>query len=199
MRRRVLILPIVALILTGVSWWRIEWQKTHRQRRPVAAPQELRPADPFKFLLYDQSTRLTKLEAYLGRTTLLLLFTGAETDLQTVALLNDLADSQPALASAGIQPMVITAAAPSVIRDAQKRRGKAYPFPVLADIDPQQPRPFPVHHLWGRIDSSGGEPIPGLFLIDRAGRIATNVGLPRPYSDPRAAIRLLAAGENPPL
>jgi peroxiredoxin len=197
MRVRVLLLAVIALLIAGVSWWRIEWQKTHRQRPPVALPQDLRPADPFKFVLYDQTTRLTKLEAYLGRTRLLLLFTGAETDLAKVALLNTLADIQPTLAAAGIQPMVITAAPPSIIRDAQKRRGKPYPFPVLSDIDAQQPRPFPVHHLWGRIDSSGEGPIPGLFLIDRAGRVATNLGIPQPVDDPNATLRLLAAGEAP--
>jgi len=197
MRPRVLLLPIVAILIAGVSYWRIEWQKTHRQQRPVAAPRELRSAEPFKFLLYDQTTRLTKLEAYLGRTKLLLLFTGAEADLQKIPLLNALADSQPALAAAGIQPIVITAAPPSIVRDAQKRRGNPYPFPVLSDIDPMQPRPFPVHHLWGRVDMNGEHPLTGMFLIDRAGQTATNLGLPQPLDDPGAAIRQLSAGEWP--
>ncbi|MBX3442616.1 MAG: hypothetical protein KF774_09415 [Planctomyces sp.] len=197
MKGRILVLPIAAALIAGVSLWRIEWQKTHRQRPPIELPADVRTVEALKFTLNDQTGRATKLDAYLGRTRLVLLFPGEGRNLERSASLATLADIQPALAATGIQALVVTPALSSEVRSAQSRRGSPFPFPVLTDIILQDPTPLPAHRLWGRFDEDRGVPLAGLFLIGRAGETAFANGRPRPVSDIQAVFRQLAAKEWP--
>ena len=67
-------------VITGLVIWRLDQEKTRRQRpRPVAVLKNLRPAP--SFLLTTQTGGRAKLAAYLGRTKVVLLFTGGSTSL----------------------------------------------------------------------------------------------------------------------
>lgn len=195
MRRRVLILPIAAAIITGLAVWRTNWQATHRQQRPLAAPRETGPAPTF--VLHDQTGAVVKFERYIGRTRLLVLFTGEATELHENRLLSLVADQGAALAGDGVQVIVVTAATPFAVRDSQKRRGNPFPFPVLTDIDPKQPIPFPAHRQWARYDEQRQTPLEGLFLVGRSGLTTLSHGHPVPEPDPGAALRRLGSGEWP--
>jgi hypothetical protein len=195
MRRRVLILPISAVVIIGLVVWRTNWQTTHRQLRPVVAPRETGPAPTF--VLHDQTGAVVKFERYIGRTRLLVLFTGESTELHENRLLSLVADQGAALSDDGIQVIVVTAATPFAVRDSQKRLGKPFPFPVLTDIDPKQPIPFPAHRKWARYDAQRQSPLEGLFLVGRSGLTTTSNGNPVPEPDPGATLRQLASREWP--
>jgi peroxiredoxin len=195
MRRRILILPIAAAVITGLVIWRTNWQSTHRQDRPSAPPRETGPAPTF--VLHDQTGAVVKFERYIGRTRLLVLFTGEDTELHENRLLSLVADQGASLAGEGIQVIVVTAATPFAVRDSQKRLGKHFPFPVLTDIDPKRPIPFPVHQQWARYDAQRQSPLRGLFLVGRSGLTTTSHGHPVPEPDPGATLRRLASREWP--
>jgi peroxiredoxin len=67
-------------------------------------------------------------------------------------------------------------------KPSQPRR--AFPFPLLTDFPPA----CRVHKQWGRYDENKKKPLKGAFLIHRAGWVTCHDGVPRPLSDPDAAI-----------
>jgi peroxiredoxin len=192
MRLRILALPIAAVVIAGLVMWKQHWLETHRQKAG-AIPGQLGPAP--SFVLLDQHGNPAKLERYLGRTRVVLFFTGSPKNVETQPEVQQLAELGETLKRLDAQPIVVTPATPFAIREAEKRRGSGFPFPVVTDIGKEQI--LPAHRLWGRMDAEGEEPLAGLFLIDRAGRVAYEAGHPRPERDPAATLRRLGAGEWP--
>ncbi len=201
MDRRILLLPVAAAVITGLVAWRLHQETIRRQRpRPVALPRNLGPAP--SFLLVNQSGGKAKLEAYLGRTRLVLYFTGGDRSLADDQLLVTLATSQPAIASAGTQVLVVTPAPPQEVRLVQNRRGKPFPFPVLSDIDTHAGIPTPAHQLWAswmlRIPPANRAlpDRPRRVHRDHRGNLRRNVATV-PVGDPGAVIQRLAGGDWP--
>jgi len=202
MDRRALFLPVVALVIAGLVVWRVRQDQVIRARpRPIPTLRNLEPAP--SFLLTTQSGGRAKLAAYLGRTRLVLVFTGGKTPLAESPELAAVAEAQPAIAGGGVQVVVVTPSPPQEVRRVQESRGKPFPFPVLSDIDPDLGVPTPAHQLYGLVERPGDPPSPGLFLIDRAGYTEftpdreAQPGQPAPMADPPAILRRLSAGEWP--
>ncbi len=203
MDRRLLILPLAALLIASLVIWRLEQEQARRNRpRPVPVLKNLKPAP--SFLLTTQSGGRAKLAAYLGRTRVVLVFTGGQQgELNQSAELAAIARDQPAIAGGGAQVVVVTPAPPQEVRQVQAAREQPFPFPVLSDIDPQLGVPTPAHQIWGLADAPGNPPRAGLFLIDRAGYTEFTAdregvrSMPRPVTDVDETLRRLAKGEWP--
>jgi len=168
MDRRAFLLPVAALVIAGLVTWRLQQENVRRLRpRPVPTLRNLRPAP--SFLLTTQSGGRAKLAAYLGRTKIVLYFTGGQTPLADHAEFAQVTAVQTGIAGAGAQLVIVTPAPPQDVRQLQEKRGTPFPFPVLSDIDPELGIPTPAHQIWGLGATDGRPPRSGLFLIDRAG------------------------------
>ncbi|WP_197454027.1 peroxiredoxin family protein [Caulifigura coniformis] len=168
MDRRALLLPVAAVAIAALSVWRMQQENVRRSRpRPVPTLRNLRPAP--SFLLTTQSGGRAKLAAYLGRTRVVLYFTGGAGSLATAQAFSAVAAAQPGIAGAGAQLVVVTPAPPQEVRRLQEARTAPFPFPVLSDIDPELGIPVPAHQIWGLGETEGRPPRSGLFLIDRSG------------------------------
>ena len=99
--------------------------------------------------------------------------------------------------AAGFQVVAVSTATRYANQQAAERFGKEFPFPLLTDIDPNQPVPAPVHQLWGLFESDSRETQTGLFLIDRDGSVGWDEGGPRPMDDSETVIDELIAGSWP--
>jgi peroxiredoxin len=202
MDRRVLILPASAAIIAALVIWRLDQEHVRRSTpRPVTIPKYVRPAP--SFLLTTQSGGRAKLAAYLGRTKVVLFFTGGETPLPENRLFSAVTAAQPGIAGAGAQLVVVTPEPPQEVRKLQASLGSAFPFPVLSDIDPELGAPTPAHQIWGLRANADQPPKSGLFLIDRAGYTEFTPdredapGRPAPIKDVDSVIRTLEKGEWP--
>jgi peroxiredoxin len=202
MDRRLLVLPVAAAVIGGMVLWRMDQETVRRNRpRPVVTPKYVRPAP--SFLLTTQSGGTAKLAAYLGRTRVVLLFTGGEVDLAANPLLDAINRASTGIAAAGAQVLVVTPAPPQEVRRLQEAKGRVFPFPVFSDIDPRLGVPTPAHQMWGLAPRPDRPVKAGLFLIDRAGytefsqRTETAPGRPVPVADPVAILNRLSQGEWP--
>jgi peroxiredoxin len=119
--------------------------------------------------LYDQSapSKIVRLEAYLGRQRVLVVFFDGQAGAHASTTLGYLRDNWKRLRHANIQVIAISAALPQDNRKDIARYGD-FPFPLLSDPD------FHVHRDWGRIDVKTTKPLPDLILVDRKGWIASS-------------------------
>jgi alkyl hydroperoxide reductase subunit AhpC len=95
-----------------------------------------------------------------------------------------------------VEVVAITTARPAENQQAEARAGRKFPFPVLTDINRNSPLPA-AHQQWGLYDEATGATREGLFLVDRAGMVAFQNGIPEPVIDPDTAVDVLCRGEWP--
>ncbi|QDU38142.1 Putative peroxiredoxin [Maioricimonas rarisocia] len=188
MRPRILILPIAAIVIGGLVFWRLN----REERSPSGARSVALQLAP-RFELYDQSSRLVKFERYLGRTRMAVVFFDGDAGADQNALLRTLQEHHDAVEQAGVQIIGISTATPYANRAAGERAGGEFPFPLLSDVDLARP----VHRQWGMVNLQTGEPKSGLFLVDRGGRVAAQGGEFVPVSDPDSVVAELAQGRWP--
>lgn len=194
MNRRVLILPVAAVVITAMTVWRYN-RGDSRPATDSAPVIERRLARPFE--LYDQHSRLVKFERYLGRTPLLVVFFDGERGVNADPFLPRLRDGIEQVEVAGVQVIGISTATPFANREAEKLSGRDYPFPLLTDVDAVLGAPLPVHHLWGLVDEIGTTSRTGVFFIDRAGHVTWESGRPKPAESPESVVAQLLRGESP--
>jgi peroxiredoxin len=184
MKPRILVLPFAAVIIAAMVLWRYHRETDKSQLAPIDESRQLAP----RFELYDQHSQLVKFERYLGRTELLVVFFDADPPADEQHLLTRLRDDHPALEQFGLQVVAVSLATPHAVREAERRAGMDFPFPVLTDIDMQTPVPAPVHRLWGLADDASPTVQTGTFYVDRRGTVASHRGRPVPLEDPTAFI-----------
>ena len=190
MQRRIIFLPIAAVIITGLCAWRMT-----RPPRETQAEEANPLAYPPALELHDQQGRLVKLRGRLGRSPLIVFFLGDTTPSESESLLW-LRENHEAVESAGYEVLAVSTARPAEIRSEEERTGKTWPFPILTDIHLRSPQPAPAHHDWGRIDSKTGAALPGLFLIDRKGYIEYENGFPKSAQQPLGELRRIVSKED---
>jgi peroxiredoxin len=194
MRKRLLILPLSALVILGLVVYRAE-REAGRPPPALAQPPAERRLAP-RFQLYDQQNQVVKFERYLGRTRLVVVFfdglQGADADPYLAAL----RDSYDDMESLGVQVIGISRAKPVENRQAEERAGAKFPFPVLTDIGDQSPAPL-VHQKWGLYDAVRDTTRTGVFLVDRTGMVPWRGGYPLPVEDAQRVVETLCRGEWP--
>ncbi|HLQ43613.1 MAG TPA: redoxin domain-containing protein [Planctomycetaceae bacterium] len=167
-RPRILILPISAAIIVSLVAFKLTRPPQVQQ---IGIFEERRPAPAFTAL--DSHNKLLKIDAFLGRHEILLVFfdgdAGADHDpvLQRIRLHFD------RLKRRDVKVFAVSTALPQHNRQAADRGG-AFPFPLLSDPE------FLIHRRWGRYDDDQQRPLTGVFVIDRAGQVAWSGKSPRP-------------------
>lgn len=167
-RPRILVLPIAAAIISVLVVFKVTQVP---QSRHSAVMNEFRSAPSFVAL--DLDNKLFKLERYIGRHEILVIFFDGELGADRDPMLQRVRERFSKIKSRGTQVVAISAALPQHNRQAVERSGK-FPFPVLSDPE------FLIHRMWGRYDENEQRPLPAAFLIDRAGRVPWTGQSPRP-------------------
>ncbi len=182
-RRRILVLPVAAIVILGLVAYKLT-RSYPRQAEVVENLADVRPAEPFS--AYDPDNKPVRLGAYLGRHRIVLVFFDGGAGIGGDSVLRELRQNYKRLRSSGVIVLAISTALPQTNRKAFEQIGR-FPFPVLSDPG------LNVHNPWGRVDANG-KPIPGLFIIDRAGNVAWKDGKPKPADNAeQTVLRIISA------
>ena len=169
-RPRILVLPLAAAVIAGL----VAFKLTRPPQSLVGIEaQQSRPAPVFKAL--DSQNQLIKIERYIGRHEILLVFFDGDAGADHDPILRRIRDGFDVLRRRGIQVLAVSAALPQHNRKAAERVGP-FPFPLLSDPE------FLIHKLWGRLSEDEQQTRTGVFLIDRAGQVAWSSKHPQPIS-----------------
>jgi peroxiredoxin len=190
---RILVLPLAAALIAGLVIWRI--QIDGRQKGSGSSARTMVMAQNHGFMLTDQHRHLTKLQGYLGRTKLILVFFDGNLPAHTDPIVARIRDDFDKLKAQGVQPIAISTASPFAIQKSEELSGRKFPFPVLMDVDPNGLLPTPAHVAWGLRDPRTETLKTGTFLIDRMGRVSARGFVPQPVKDPQHVIDTILRGE----
>jgi peroxiredoxin len=186
MDRRVLLLLISGGVIAGLCAFKATRHfapQTGISSRPIVEPAP-------EFELYDQSSpsRIVRLEGYLGRERVIVVFFDGHLGAHASTVLDYLRENWTRLRKAEIAVMAVSAALPQENRK-EIRRFAEYPFPLLSDPD------FRVHRAWGRWDPATGKPLSGVFCIDRKGWVnwSRETNHPQPADDWRTTVEKMIA------
>ena len=176
MRRLLLIIPISAAVIAGLVAFKLTRHYDPPSEQESAAA--VRPAPLLK--LYDQKSEIVRLERYVGRSKLLIVFYDGSRGPEDSSLLTTLRERYADLHATGAVVLAISAARPSENRygkNLEHRKGAGenastaaseeirYPFPVLSDIL------YDWHRQYGAFDEKSQQPREAVFIVDRAGYI----------------------------
>ena len=167
--RRVLILPLAAVLIIGLVAYKLRWnnvpqtfQESHAQGDPAPL-----------FQLYDQKSRMFRLGTYFGRHKLVVVFFDSTAGADRNPQLLELRREFDKLEATGAIVLAISPATPYANRLALARGG-SFPFSLLSDPD------FQVHRAWGTFSTqtegnalapAQSQPLPAVFVVDRRGQI----------------------------
>lgn len=190
-RRRILILPIAAVIIGSLCAWRIA--NPLQSVSPDELPEMRKPAPAFQ--LYDQESTVVNLEAYLHRHKIVLAFFDGAAGADSSSILNQLREFYPALKREGFVVFGVSTALPQEIRNNSLQ---SWPFQILSDAAATAKNS--VHRVWGTfveppsLDKPAGTK-PAVFLIDRAGLVAWEGKFPLPEPDSDMILNRLLSGD----
>lgn len=178
--RRLLIVAFFGFVIVAMCVWRAVTPRTPVSKSGL--PELRRPAPPFQ--LYDQTSSLVKLDAYLHRHTIVIVFYDGAAGPEASKPLTELRKLYSILKAEGIVAFGVSTALPQ-----ENRRNSQQPFPfaLLSDADATSPKS--AHKVWGRfvpppsLDKPPGT-IPGVFVIDRTGLVRWNAETNTPAPEP---------------
>lgn len=162
MNRRLLLLAGCAVVIAGVVGFKLAYPQWHllEGRRGLAAISQPAPL----FQLYDQNSEIVRLQRYLGRHKLVVVFFDPQRGIGDNPLLMTLSEHLLELHQARAVVLAISSARPAEHRQGAER-GTKVAFPLLSDLE------LWVHRRWGAFDVERNQPREAVFIIDRAGRI----------------------------
>ena len=185
-RPRFWLLPGSALLLVAVTAW--DHGRVPVRRTGPETHDQLRYLPPaLQFELFDEQNRPVRLQRYIGRHRILVAFYDGEQGADRDATLLMLRRHFSTLQKRDVMVVAVSGALPQQARRATQRGGK-FPFPLLSDGGPS---PLATHRGWGRWDAETKSTQDGLFLVDRAGRVAWSDGAPLSAKNPAGLIRRL--------
>ncbi len=183
LRRPGLILPVAAAIIIGLCIYKTNQKHT----RPVFIPASLRPLPVrLHFELHDQNSRSMRLERYLGRHEIVVVFFNGEQGPDQNEALALLKAHAAHLKRRRIIVLGVSSAIPQ-----EHRKAGDFPFELLTDMDLVSGATGYVRETYGLVDPANDTPLDGVFYIDRAGRIAWEKDRPQPLPDPIAFLEQL--------
>ena len=188
MHRRVLILPLAAVVIAGLCAWKLSrLDDEERRHRTAVRPPAMRSAPAFE--LYDdhKPSQIVRLKSYLGRHRILVVFFDGQAGADRSPVLLRLKREFESLKRADVKVFAVSDALPQQNRPAGERVG-GFPFPLLTDLTGR------VHEDWGLAGTKTGELRQGVFLIDRAGNVAWEKNAPQPSADADALLTHLIDG-----
>ena len=187
MDKRIWLLVFAGAVIAGLCAFRATQNfpvEPIAQSQPLAAP-----APPIE--LYDQSypSKFFRLEGYLGRNPVLVVFFDGKKGADRSEVLSRLRQESGRLRKAGVYIIAVSTALPQENRKIIAKHGE-FPCPLLSDPD------FHVHRDWWRFDESRQAPLEGVFLVDRKGDITwtRSSHRPKPLDDWESVVTALAEG-----
>lgn len=177
-RRILAVFACAVVILTACIW------RSNNPRPPQSAmelPGETRQAPSFQ--LYDQESTLVKLDAFLHRHRIVIVFYDGQAGPDADETLGKLREFHSALKKEGVVILGVSTALPQENRNNSE---SVYPFPLLSDAVATDQNS--VHSAWGRLippatlDRPAGTK-PGVFIIDRSGQVPWQGDFPNPEND----------------
>ena len=187
MKRRILVLPLAAVLISSVSAWKL------------AQPPQPRPKIDFygrtnspRFELLDQRGKVVKFERYLSRHRIIVVFYDGEAGPDQDPRLVQLRAGFDKLQRRGDIVVAISGSTPH-----KNRQADEFPFPLLTDINPQLAgSQYMVHKQWGSYDSVRNKPLYQMFVVNRAGLVKIDKsGQLLAESDPTESIARLIQGK----
>lgn len=188
---RILVLPAAAIVLLAVCFYKT----TRDYSRPTGTPPApLRTAPSFTLLDSQSPQEMVRLETWLGRHPILLIFYDGQAGVTADPRIEQARRMAAEIEQAGAKILAVSTALPQQNRAAVLNRRTrepdyAVPFPLLTDLPPATA----VHRQWGAVDAAG-QPVPAVFVIDRGGRVPWQGMHPVPASGTAEAIRRLLSG-----
>jgi len=180
--RRLWGLLVIGLGIAGLCAWRISVNRPQDYSVQMAAARVARPAADFEAL--DAHNQMFRLQRYLGRHRVLVVFFSAELTAAGDPNLTAIRDAYPLLKAADVKVVGVSTALPQHNRTAMEGAGE-FPFELVSDVD------LGIHDRWARIDPATKQPLPGVFLIDRKGTVKCFGDTPQPVEDVPALVREL--------
>ncbi len=171
MDRRLFLVFVIGAGLVGLCGWRLSTNRPQSLAEQMQRARVERPAENFEGV--DIHNEMFRLERYLGRHRVLVVFFSREETAAKDAGLLAVRDAFPALTKNDVKVVGVSTALPQENRRAIEIAGD-FPFPLISDPDES------IHRRWSRIDPQTQQPRTGVFLIDRKGTVATLSGIPQP-------------------
>ena len=163
MRRRILVLPVAAIVIALLSAYRLT--RTDPPQPEIAAQRAVeKPAPAFELLDQNKPSEPVRLRRYLDRRQVLVVFFDGRQGADQSLVVRHLREEFELLRKSNIAVLAISTALPQENRKVIERAGP-FPFPLLSDPD------LNVHRAWGRLDAATGRPLTGVFLVSRAGLV----------------------------
>lgn len=184
-RKAQVLLLGIGLLLGVLCVWRMMTNVELTYSDQIRAARFEIPAPAFEGL--DARNQLFRLEKYLGRHRILLVFFDARNTAAADPILLSVNEAHPALDKRDIKVVAVSTALPQENRTAMEHTGE-YPFPLISDID------LTIHRRWGRLHIDGKTPLPGVFLIDRKGNVTATAAAPEPVHDVHLLLKELTGG-----
>lgn len=171
-RLRVLVLPLAAIVIMAAVEYRLSQPDSPKQDHDTSynAPKEAPP--PLEGT--DSTNKYFRLDRYLGRQEVIVVFFDRATTANGDPVLAELKKHTQQLKDRGIYVVGVSSALPQENRKA----GFETPIPFVFVTDPDQV--WKYHRQWGCLDLDSGTAIPRSFFIDRAGRTQMAEGKPLP-------------------
>lgn len=181
-RPRILVLPVAAAIIAGLVMFKLT-----RPPQPSShvLQGQFRPAPSFAAL--DSNNKLMKLDRYLGRHSIVLIFFDGELGADRDSGLQKAREHFDIFTRQNVKVVAVSTALPQQNRQAMKRCGM-FPFPLLSDPE------MLIHQSWGCFDDAQQRTTTGIFVIDRAGQVEWSGQKPRPVA---SLDELLPLSKNP--
>ncbi|MFK7820628.1 MAG: redoxin domain-containing protein [Planctomycetaceae bacterium] len=180
-------LPIAAIAIAGACAW-----KLNQKPRPPRAPsvmRDLRQSPTFE--LPDENSQLVRLDRYLHRHPVLVVFYDGERGPAANPWLKALNKNHAAIESSGLIVVGVSTALPL------KNRGAKFKIPLLTDVNPAIAGSLnQVHRDWGVLDENE-KTIPSVFYINRGRMIDWAGEHPKAVEDPGAVVKAILQGRDP--
>ncbi len=184
MRRRVLILPLSAVVIAALCAFKLSRsEEPPDPDRPIVLTRRA----PF-FQLYNQHKppQLVWLKSYIGRHHIVLVFFDPHAGFEADPVLVWLRQNAEALQSRNVKVFAISEVLPQTHRKLLKdwlAEDEPPPFQFLTDLSGS------IHRLYGRFDKETEKLLTGVFLIDRAGNLPWDQNHPLPLEHPLETLR----------
>lgn len=173
MRFRLLVLPIAAAVIYGLCEYKLS-MTYEKPRTDFKLMGQYRLAPSFEAI--DAGTRGFRLQRYVGRQAMLLVFFDSQLGAAKDPRIKLLVEKNDVIKKKGMQVIAVSNALPQVNRHIELPSN----FRLITDLDPL----WAAHRIWGCFDEETEKPIFAAFAIDRAGYTFANFdGVPTPISD----------------
>ena len=182
MRKRLILLPVAAVVIAALCTYKLT--RTYDASADTAGAVSKRRAPGFTLFDHHKPPQPVRLEAYLGRHEILLVFFDGQAGFDRDSVLKRLLSQRDELSSSGLIMLGVSTALPQENRAVIGRLVEAgvlaadepLPFRLLSDVD------YSVHQTWHRWDREAQRTRPGVFFIDRAGNVEWTATGPRPMT-----------------